>query len=53
VNPEQDSTNADSAGEAPSTGKRAAPEGAPRHPLIDLSRDPNPGRPDHAKPDDE
>ncbi|GAB2759699.1 hypothetical protein [Amycolatopsis magusensis] len=34
------------------TGRRAAPEGAPRHPLIDLSRDPNPGRPDHAKPED-
>ncbi|RZQ64443.1 hypothetical protein EWH70_09065 [Amycolatopsis suaedae] len=36
-----------------STGRRAAPEGAPVHPLIDLSRDPNPGRADHAKPDDE
>ncbi|WP_018683374.1 hypothetical protein [Actinokineospora enzanensis] len=30
------------------TGRHAAPEGAERHPLIDLSRDPNPGRPDHA-----
>ncbi|WP_156755158.1 hypothetical protein [Actinokineospora pegani] len=34
------------------TGKHAAPEGAERHPLIDLSRDPNPGRPDHAVPDE-
>jgi hypothetical protein len=33
------------------TGRRAAAEGAPLHPLIDLSRDPNPGRADHAKPD--
>lgn len=36
-----------------STGRRAAPEGAERHPLIDLSRDPNPGKPDHAKPDED
>ncbi|HVV14312.1 hypothetical protein [Amycolatopsis sp.] len=40
--------------EAPKTGGRhAAPEGAPRHPAIDLSRDPNPGKPDHAKQDEE
>lgn len=39
--------------EARPTGRHAAPEGAPRHPAIDLSRDPHPGRPDHAKPDDE
>lgn len=31
----------------------AAPEGAERHPLIDLSRDPNPGVADHAKPDED
>lgn len=31
----------------------AAPEGAEVDPLIDLSRDPNPGVADHAKPDDE
>jgi hypothetical protein len=36
-----------------STGSHAAPEGAGVHPLIDLSRDPNPGRPDHAKPDED
>lgn len=35
-----------------STGRHAAPEGAPLHPAIDLSRDPNPGKPDHAKEDD-
>lgn len=39
--------------EAPSTGRHAAPEGAARHPAIDLSRDPNPGKPDHAKPDED
>jgi hypothetical protein len=39
--------------EAPSTGRHAAREGAPPHPAIDLSRDPHPGKPDHAKPDDE
>lgn len=39
--------------EPPSIGRHAAPEGAPRHPAIDLSRDPHPGKPDHAKPDDE
>ena len=35
------------------TGSHAAPEGAGVHPLIDLSRDPNPGKADHAKPDEE
>jgi hypothetical protein len=34
-------------------GGHAAPDGAPLHPLIDLSRDPTPGKPDHARPDDE
>ncbi|WP_414935940.1 hypothetical protein [Amycolatopsis sp. cmx-11-51] len=34
-------------------GSHAAPEGAPVHPLIDLGRDPRPGRADHAKPDEE
>ena len=34
------------------TGSHAAPEGAGLHPLIDLSRDPNPGKPDHAKPEE-
>ncbi len=34
-------------------GSHAAPDGAGVHPLIDLSRDPNPGKPDHAKPDED
>lgn len=33
-------------------GRHAAPEGAETHPLIDLDRDPNPGRPDHAAEED-
>ena len=32
-------------------GEHAAPDGAPLHPLIDLSRDPTPGKPDHAAPE--
>lgn len=36
-----------------SQGKHAAPEGAGVHPLIDLARDPNPGVPDHARPDED
>jgi hypothetical protein len=39
--------------EASFTGRHAALEGAPRHPAIDLSRDPTRGKPDHAKPDDD
>jgi hypothetical protein len=55
VNSENDKTDgwSEPSEEPVSTGKRAAPDGAPRHPLIDLSRDPNPGRADHAKPDDD
>ncbi|TCO64407.1 hypothetical protein [Actinocrispum wychmicini] len=35
-------------------GSHALPDDAVGpHPLIDLSRDPNPGKADHAKPDDE
>ena len=37
----------------PGQHRHAAPEGAGVHPLIDLSRDPNPGVPDHAKPDED
>lgn len=33
--------------------RHAAPDDAGPRPLIDLSRDPNPGVPDHAAPDDE
>jgi hypothetical protein len=32
--------------------RHAAPEGAGVDPLIDLDRDPTPGVPDHAKPED-
>jgi hypothetical protein len=35
-------------------GSHALPDDADGpHPLVDLSRDPNPGVADHAKPDDE
>jgi hypothetical protein len=34
-------------------GGHEAPDGAPLHPLIDLSRDPTPGEPDHARPDED
>jgi hypothetical protein len=34
-------------------GMHEAPDGAPMHPLIDLTRDPTPGRPDHARPEDD
>lgn len=37
----------------PSSGRHAAKEGAGLDPLIDLSRDPNRGVPDHAKADDD
>jgi hypothetical protein len=37
---------------SPQGGRHAAPEGASVHPLIDLSRDPNPGKADHSKPDE-
>ncbi|MFF0148297.1 hypothetical protein ATK36_2698 [Amycolatopsis sulphurea] len=47
------SANAEPQGETKRRGSHAAPEGAGVHPLIDLSRDPNPGYPDHAKPDEE
>jgi hypothetical protein len=33
-------------------GRHSAPDGADRHPLIDLDRDPNPGVADHAKPEE-
>lgn len=34
-------------------GRHAAPEGAQRHPLINLDRDPTPGQADHARPDED
>jgi hypothetical protein len=39
--------------ETVASGRHAAPDGAPRDPRIDISRDPTPGVPDHAAPDDE
>jgi hypothetical protein len=43
----------DSAGEQEDgQGRHSAPEGAERHPLIDLDRDPTPGVANHAKPDE-
>jgi hypothetical protein len=34
-------------------GRHAAPEGAERHPLINLDRDPTPGKADHAAPEED
>jgi hypothetical protein len=34
-------------------GRHAAPEGADPHPLIDLNRDPTPGKADHAAPEED
>ncbi|HEY7593303.1 MAG TPA: hypothetical protein VH969_09130 [Actinophytocola sp.] len=42
-----------SAVEGEPKGRHSAPDGADRHPLIDLDRDPNPGVADHAKPDED
>ncbi|MCI2422452.1 hypothetical protein MOQ72_33990 [Saccharopolyspora sp. K220] len=46
------STEVDSTSDPAGKPSHAAPEGAGVHPLIDLSRDPHPGVPDHAKPDE-
>jgi hypothetical protein len=35
------------------TPRHAAPDGADRHPLIDLTRDPTSGVADHARPGDD
>ncbi len=48
-----DVTNDGDTQQTTSHGKHAAPEGAGVHPLIDLNRDPNPGVPDHARPDED
>ncbi|HEX6352063.1 hypothetical protein [Actinophytocola sp.] len=34
-------------------GRHAAPDGAETHPLIDLDRDPTPGKADHAAPEED
>lgn len=47
------SQHSDEQDKAEKEARHAAPEGAERHPLIDLSRDPHPGVPDHGKPDDQ
>jgi hypothetical protein len=39
-------------GEQESGGRHAAKDGAERHPLIDLERDPTPGVADHAAPEE-
>jgi hypothetical protein len=46
----------DQAGEAEHAGgapRHAAPDGADRHPLIDMDRDPTPGVADHAAKDED
>jgi hypothetical protein len=56
VNPEDPQPVAE-AGDAPAPKPKGprhlAPDDAADRPLIDLSRDPTPGVPDHAAPDDE
>ena len=37
----------------PKQARHAAPEGAERHPLINLDRDPTPGEADHAAPEED
>jgi hypothetical protein len=37
-------------GESERVPRHAAPDGAQRHPLIDMTRDPTPGVADHAAP---
>jgi hypothetical protein len=39
--------------ETESGGRHHAKEGEDRHPLIDLDRDPTPGVPDHAAPEED
>jgi hypothetical protein len=43
----------ETAPEQQQSARHAAPDGAEVHPLIDLSRDPHPGVPDHAAPDED
>jgi hypothetical protein len=46
--------NADQDKSTTSRGSHALPDDADGpHPLVDLSRDPTPGKADHAKPDDD
>ncbi len=52
---EHSATPSETDGEPETTGhgEHEAPDGAPLHPLIDLTRDPTPGKPDHARPDED
>lgn len=43
---------ADPAASQDGGGRHHAKDGADRHPLIDLERDPNPGVADHAAPEE-
>lgn len=50
---QQPATGSEPTGASDEGGSRhALPDGAERDPLIDMSRDPNPGVADHALPDD-
>lgn len=49
---ERDRQRTDPAEEESHTGHHEAAEGATLDPRIDLSRDPDPGVPNHAKPDE-
>jgi hypothetical protein len=53
VQVEQDDPTGQVAAEAREGGRHHTKDGAERHPLIDLSRDPNPGVADHAAPEEE
>jgi hypothetical protein len=53
VHAEQERQVEPAADEPTPGGRHHAKEGAARHPLIDLDRDPTPGVADHAAPEDE
>ena len=44
---------ADADADADAEPRHLAPDDAGERPLIDLSRDPTPGKPDHAAPEDD
>jgi hypothetical protein len=53
VHADQESSAEQAADDQQKGGRHHAKEGADRHPLIDLDRDPTPGVADHAAPDEE
>ncbi|MFL6141493.1 MAG: hypothetical protein ACJ72N_06440 [Labedaea sp.] len=53
MHPDQEGRAAAATPEPNAGGRHHAEDGADRHPLIDLDRDPTPGVADHAAPDDE